>query len=110
MSTVLAALQDPRSEVTQVSLPSPWPMGRLAPFACVNACGKRRALKGEKKVEAQIHQSLALGYSTMGYWNQKWISLIDLWPFPSHDYVASILMALAFSPSSSPPCWGLGIA
>lgn len=45
MSSVPATLRDPRSEVTQATLPSPWPLGRLAPFTCVNACGKRRALR-----------------------------------------------------------------
>lgn len=106
MSNVPAAPQDPRSEVTPASLPSPWPVGRLAPFTCTNACCKRRAFRGEKKAEAQTHWSPALGYGTMGYWKQNWVNPIDLWPFPSPEH----LMALAFGPSSSPPSSGQGIA
>lgn len=110
MSSVPATLQAPTSEVTEASLLSPWPMSRLVPFTCVNACGKRRALRGETKAEAQTHQSPVLIYSTMGYYHQNWVSRIDLWPFSSHHYVASISVALALSPSSSLPGLGQGIA
>jgi len=40
MLSVPAALQDPRFEVTRVSLLSPWPVGRLVPFTCVNPVAK----------------------------------------------------------------------